>query len=105
MNMADLPDDFSQRSRFEVEFPKAFGVPFDSVTSVVELTSALHDDGMSHYINTKTKDVYSHDMFKNKWLEKNKKKDEVLERLPGFNTKSWDLLHIFVSKLKKHSFE
>ena len=96
MHMADLPDDFSQKSRFELEFPDAFGVPFDSVTSVVELTSELHDDGMSHYINTKTKDVYSHDMFKNKWLEKNAKKETVLKRLTNmFSTVPKDGWHIW----------
>lgn len=83
MHMADLPDDFSQQSQLELGFTKAFGAPFDSVTSIEELTSEAYDDGVYHYINTKTKDVYSHDMFKDKWLEKNAKKDEVLKRLPG----------------------
>jgi hypothetical protein len=94
--MADLPDDFSQKRRFEVEFFNLFGVPFDSVTSVVELTSELHDDGMSHYINTKTKDVYSHDMFKDKWLEKNASQKSVMKRLTNmFSTVPKDKRHIW----------
>ena len=78
--MADLPDDLS---RFEVEFFNLFGVPFDSVTSVDVLTSASYDDGVYHYINIKTKDVYSYDTFEHKWLEKNAGQKTVMKRLPG----------------------
>jgi hypothetical protein len=73
--------EFSQASQLEIEFVKEFGVPFDSVVSVDVLTNASYDDGVTHYINTKTKDVYSYVTFKDKWLEKNNKKDEVLKRL------------------------
>ena len=81
MYMAELPDDFSQPRQLELEFVKEFGVPFQSVANVDYLTNVSYDDGVTHYINMKTKDVYSYDMFKDKWLEKNKKKDEVLKRL------------------------
>ena len=81
MHMADLPDDFSQKSRFELEFPEAFGVPFESVTSVDALTSESYDDGVYHYINIKTKDVYSYDTFEHKWLEKNAGQKTVTKRL------------------------
>ena len=83
MHMAELPDDFSQASQLEIEFVKEFGVPFQSVANVDNLTNESYDDGVYHYINTQTKDVYSYDMFKRKWLEKNKKKDEVLKRFPA----------------------
>jgi hypothetical protein len=73
--------EFNQESQLEDEFVKEFGVPFDSVTNVDVLTNSSYDDGVTHYINMQTKDVYSYDMFKRKWLEKNKKKDEVLKRL------------------------
>ena len=82
--MADLPDDFSQKRRFEVEFFNLFGVPFDSVTSVDVLTSASYDDGVYHYINIKTKDVYSYDTFEHKWLEKNAGQKTVMKRLPAW---------------------
>jgi hypothetical protein len=96
MYMTDLPDDFSQQSRFEVEFPKAFGVPFESVTSVDALTSVSYDDGVYHYINIKTKDVYSYDTFKHKWLEKNAGKKSVMKRLTNmFSTVPKDGWHIW----------
>lgn len=79
--MTDLPDDFSRQSRLELGFKQAFGIPFNSVTSIEELTSELHDDGVSHYVNQMTNDVYSFDMFKDKWLEKNAKKKTVVKRL------------------------
>jgi hypothetical protein len=85
MNMADLPDDFSRQSQLKLGFTQAFGIPFDKVTSIEELTSELHDDGMSHYVNQMTNDVYSYDMFKDKWLEKNAKKETVVKRLPKCN--------------------
>jgi hypothetical protein len=81
MYMAELPDDFSLARQLEIEFVKEFGVPFDSVTNVDNLTNQSYDDGVHHYINMKTKDVYSYVTFKDKWLEKNKKKDEGLKRL------------------------
>jgi hypothetical protein len=84
MHMADLPDDFSQKSRFELEFPRVFGVPFESVTSVDALTSESYDDGVYHYINIETKDVYSYDTFEHKWLAKNAKKKSVMKRLPAW---------------------
>lgn len=79
MHWAELSDDFNRPRQFEIEFVKAFGIPFQSVTNVDNLTNESYDDGVDHYINIKTKDVYS---YKNKWLEKNAKRDEVLKRLP-----------------------
>ena len=73
--------EFSQPRQHEIEFVKEFGVPFDSVKSVDALTNKSYDDGVHHYIDMKTRDVYSYVTFKDKWLEKNKKKDEVLKRL------------------------
>ena len=83
--MAELPDDFSQASQLEIEFVKEFGVSFQSVANVDNLTNESYDDGVHHYINMQTKDVYSYVTFKDKWLEKNKKKDEVLKRLVEFD--------------------
>jgi len=83
MHWAELPDDFNRPRQFELEFVKVFGVPFQSVTNVEDLTDESYDDGVEHYINIETKDVYSYKTFKRKWLEKNAKRDEVLKRLSG----------------------
>ncbi len=100
--MADLPDDFSQKSRFKLEFPEAFGVPFESVTSVDALTSASYDDGVYHYINIKTKDVYSYDTFEHKWLEKNAGKKSVMKRLPGCGVTTMEFDTSTVPKDERH---
>ena len=73
MHWAELPADFNRPYRFELEFTEMFGIPFQSITNIKD------DDGVTHYINTKTKDVYSYDTFKRKWLEKNVNRDSVLQ--------------------------
>ena len=55
------------------------------VYHLIASTSELHDDGMSHYVNIMTNDSYSYDMFKDKWIEKNAKKETVVKRLPKCN--------------------
>lgn len=100
--MADLPDDFSRQSQLKIGFRNTFGIPFDSVKSIEELTSELHDDGVSHYVNIMTNDVYSFDMFKDKWLEKNAKKDTVVKRLPKCNVTNMVFDLSTVPKDKRH---
>ena len=75
MNMFELPSDFNKPSRIEVDFVKVFGIPFQSVTGI----EGSYYDGVYHYVDTKTKDVYSYDTFKRKWLEKNANRDSVLQ--------------------------
>ena len=68
---------------FIKQFEKMFNQKFDSVIRMEDIGIAVDvdDDGIFHYINLESKDVYSFDTFDNIWLEKNLYQDDVLHRL------------------------
>ena len=62
------------------QFEAIFNLPFTSVTDITYLEYECYDDGIYHFINQETNDVYSFDTDENEWLEMNTHKDEVLNR-------------------------
>lgn len=54
---------------------------FKDVVNVEDITHTSYDDGLFHYINLLTKNVYTFDSFDELWLEVNTHKDEVIDEI------------------------
>ncbi len=52
-----------------------FQINFSKLKSLEELTGFSTDDGCEHYIDLKTRDVYSWDFIENEWHELNEDSD------------------------------
>lgn len=73
---------------FIQQFEEKFNLSFGEVTNFLEMGKGdemgkakcirVFDNGMKHYIDKRSMDVYSFDTFDRIWLEKNIHKDEVL---------------------------
>ena len=62
-------------------FQNIFGLSFNNVINIEDMGGDTGDDGIYHYINIITKDVYSFDTDDEIWLEKNLYRSDILNRL------------------------
>lgn len=67
--------------RFIHDFSDKFGISFGSVKNIEDMGADTYDDGIYHYVDLTTKDVYSFDTNDDFWLEKNEHQSDVLGRL------------------------
>jgi len=68
-------------TNFIARFEELFGLPFISVVNYENLCEELDDDGIYHYVDLLSKDVYSYDTLEDVWLEKNVYRDDILQRI------------------------
>jgi len=63
------------------KFEEKFNILFNIVINVEDITHTSYDDGLYHYINMLTKNIYTFDYFEEEWLEVNDCKDEVMDEI------------------------
>lgn len=66
---------------FITQFEEIFKLQFKSVVNVEDMGADTDDNGIYHYIDMLSKDVYSFDTNDDVWLEKKFYKNEILLRL------------------------
>lgn len=60
-------------------FENKFGLSFLDVTGITDFVSDSNDDGIYHFINLSTYDVYSFDSDEEVWLDKNLHQAEIIQ--------------------------
>ena len=62
------------------DFEDKFGLPFSSVKNIMDIGADTNDDGLYHFIDIVTKDIYTFDTNEDEeyWYTKNEMKEEIL---------------------------
>lgn len=63
------------------QFEAKFGVKYTTLLDYQTTEGDQDDDGMYHYIDLTTLNVYTYDTFDEVWLDVNINKDDILKRL------------------------
>lgn len=84
-------------------FETKFELPFAAVIATSKMNGISADDGIKHFINPSTLDVYSFEDFDEAWLPKNAHQQEVLENVDY--QKYFDIHHIDNNKEPRTTFE
>lgn len=67
------------------QFKNIFNTSFDDIIDILDLGVDTDDDGIYHYIHKNLNNVYSFDSEMGKWLDKNKYKNDILQRINVLN--------------------